>query len=1282
MTRRRLALLFAPALLILMLAGAFWWLLHTQPGAQWLLGRIASAVPGELTYAQITGDLQSGLRVEGLTFRDTGFLIETEQLQVRLDLDFWPPAVTVHHLRVGSLTLRTGADSEADSMEAPPDWLTALSLPVPVDFRQVRGDRIAWYGGSEDTPLEVHDVSLSAYWFRSLELDALQCEVFSSRWRGDLALGLQSPHELRVDLAGTVNLPESYDPGHPLEIRATAEGDMSRSDWRVQFTDPALQLTGELRDLLSAPAWDLQLEADHLPWPLAAAEPGLFLDNLMASSYGNMADYGLEIDATLGGADVPKADGRLVASGNLSGLDIRSLALDGEAMQWEGSGRVDWESDLLVRLQLDVARLSPEPWMPAWNGAEPLRGSVELAWDVAKLRVPLLELEAAGTVAALSGTGVVDPESGQVDARLRWQSLVWPPGAEDPAVSSESGEVTLAGSLDDWHAKGWLALDSKDYPAGRLQIDGTGNRESLRLHVPQGEVLGGSVAGDLDVAWYPDLRWSVRARLANVATEPLAPSFPGRLGGAVAVRGTSAPAAIDIEIETLAGEIRARQVRASGKLVLQDGNVHARGLRVASGRSRLGLDGALDDPQGLSFNAQIESLEDFLDGASGSFAGSGILSMNPAGPIVRVNGQGEGLLWGDAAIAELVVDTTTGPRDTVRLEMLGIEIGDSRIEALTAVADGVRPFERLDLQLTLPDADVHLRMEGRLNDWAEPFTAGWSGELQALRLDGSELGFVELEEPAALQWRDTALLLAPACFRGSREGRFCAEAAWRPRGQRELALTLQDMSPNLALSLMGSDLVFSQRLSGTVEWNQQPAARAAARVNLRISEGQITERGEDEAILRTGAGVFGFEVADGKLYGGNLDIPVPGSGGIDTDFSVPDLSAGLDSEVQGQLRVQLTDIAPLLRLVPGVEGSSGPMTAEMNFSGSLSDPRLTGHASLVRGRLSHFASGLVLEDIRLAGAVYQYDQTELNGTFRAGSGEGSIRVVVNFDKILEPELLVLINGEDLTLIDVPDLNLKADPDIRLVWREGVLNLDGRVAVPSARLSPRYLPTAVVSESADVEVVAGVDPLVRPEQSKATSWRLNGSLQLELGDDVQLQLERATARLSGNTRFSWNEQLIPVADGGFSLSGEIYAYGQLLKVTEGRINFSNRPADNPFLNIRAEREIYGNSQVTRAGVLVTGTLKQPILEPYSVPMTTRERALTLLITGSDINYEQGVGSVEVGMYVAPKLFISYGIGLFDDQSVISARYDLGKGWGIKTTSGQRESGADISYTIER
>jgi translocation and assembly module TamB len=382
------------------------------------------------------------------------------------------------------------------------------------------------------------------------------------------------------------------------------------------------------------------------------------------------------------------------------------------------------------------------------------------------------------------------------------------------------------------------------------------------------------------------------------------------------------------------------------------------------------------------------------------------------------------------------------------------------------------------------------------------------------------------------------------------------------------------------------------------------------------------------------------------------------------------------------LRIELADIEPVLRLVPPIEGSSGPVTADLRLTGTLGDPRLSGKASLVQGRISHFASGLLLEDVNLSAALNEFDQTELTGTFRAGEGQGSLRAVVNLDDLLRPELLLELRGEQLTLVNVPDLTVQANPDVRLTLRPGLLDVSGRVVVPSARLSPRYLPTAGVVESADVVIVAGQDPQAAPPAQRAGERKLRGRLELELGEDVLLSLERATARLTGTTVFHWNDgRPLPVASGSFALTGKINAYGQLLQVTDGRINFSDRPADNPFLNIRAEREIYGNTQVTRAGVLVTGTLKEPVLETYTVPMTTRERALTLLVTGSDFNYEQGVGSVEVGMYVAPKLYISYGIGLFDEQNVISARYDLGKGFGIKTTSGQRETGADISYTIE-
>jgi translocation and assembly module TamB len=136
------------------------------------------------------------------------------------------------------------------------------------------------------------------------------------------------------------------------------------------------------------------------------------------------------------------------------------------------------------------------------------------------------------------------------------------------------------------------------------------------------------------------------------------------------------------------------------------------------------------------------------------------------------------------------------------------------------------------------------------------------------------------------------------------------------------------------------------------------------------------------------------------------------------------------------------------------------------------------------------------------------------------------------------------------------------------------------------------------------------------------------------------------------------------------------------INNGHISFPGVLADNPLLNIRAERDIFGNTQIRTAGVQLIGTLKRPQLQAYTVPATNQDRAWTLLVTGTDFDQGQGVGGFDVGTYIAPRLYVSYGISLFEDENVVSARYDLKKGFGIKVTSGQRETGLDVSYTIER
>ena len=70
-----------------------------------------------------------------------------------------------------------------------------------------------------------------------------------------------------------------------------------------------------------------------------------------------------------------------------------------------------------------------------------------------------------------------------------------------------------------------------------------------------------------------------------------------------------------------------------------------------------------------------------------------------------------------------------------------------------------------------------------------------------------------------------------------------------------------------------------------------------------------------------------------------------------------------------------------------------------------------------------------------------------------------------------------------------------------------------------------------------------------------------------------------------------------------------------------------------------------------------------------------------MTGSDFDIDRGVGALDFGTYVAPRVFVSYGIGLFEEENVIRVRYDLRRGFGVTGSSGGRESGVDLSYQFE-
>jgi translocation and assembly module TamB len=304
------------------------------------------------------------------------------------------------------------------------------------------------------------------------------------------------------------------------------------------------------------------------------------------------------------------------------------------------------------------------------------------------------------------------------------------------------------------------------------------------------------------------------------------------------------------------------------------------------------------------------------------------------------------------------------------------------------------------------------------------------------------------------------------------------------------------------------------------------------------------------------------------------------------------------------------------------------------------------------------------------------------GTISSGEGAGRVRARLDISDWGDPWFGVHLEGERLMLLDVPSVTALVSPNLNLGWQGGQWSLAGEVAVPQARLSPSSAVAERVSESSDLELVAGQLPFGAEPAGRRTAMPLTGTLRVGLGEEVRVDMPNVQMSASGELQLQWNEALLPVTNGQILLDGEVRTYGPILRVEQGRVRCVDRPLDDPELNIRAERDVFGNTQIRAAGVRIGGSARRPLIEAYTYPMTTEERAWTLLVTGSDFQYGQGVGAFDIGTYVAPRLYVSYGISLFDDERQVGVRYDLRKGFGVKATSSQTDNGVDMSYTIER
>jgi translocation and assembly module TamB len=239
---------------------------------------------------------------------------------------------------------------------------------------------------------------------------------------------------------------------------------------------------------------------------------------------------------------------------------------------------------------------------------------------------------------------------------------------------------------------------------------------------------------------------------------------------------------------------------------------------------------------------------------------------------------------------------------------------------------------------------------------------------------------------------------------------------------------------------------------------------------------------------------------------------------------------------------------------------------------------------------------------------------------------------------------------------------------------------------------------------------------KASQSIATDFNVN----LTLGDKVKVEGLGFDGRLLGKLLISGNSKKLLLGTGDIVIKeGSYVAYGQKLEVDNGKIHFTGGALDNPSLDIKAIRK---SGKVT-AGLQVTGTADEPLVGLFSSPTMSDDNILSYLMIGRPLasasvgdaallaSAATGLGikggnmlgeqiastfgldslaingngggdtALQIGKYLSPKLYLSYGIGLFEPVSTVKLNYKLNESWSVKTESGV-ETEVDILYTKER
>ncbi len=1243
-------------LLLLILALAAW-LLGTSSGARFALARAAAATDGRLSVERVEGRVAGTLKLGGLRWRDAAAGVDARIAELRLASALAElPARRLHLRGLGLQGVEVALHSVPRAAQ-PDEASTTISLQPPLDIVL---DRLLLQGARierDGEPVFALDrLQLGAAWTRrgirlsQLRLEAPDGEVeLDANWSGS-----GSPQD-RAQVNGTFRWhAEGRDFAGSLQ--AAADGQRAQAVMVLdQPTTARLEAGAE--------------QSSTLPWSLHLSVPEFSAAALLVEPPAER----LALELTAGG---DRAGGQAQA---LLGFDQHHLQL--EALRYA-----------LREQGIDIEALS--------------------------LKTP----DAPGTLRA-HGRVELSGEAPSAELQLDWSDVVLPPELVGQTLASH-GQLEVSGSAEDYRAAGQFALGPPDRLANiRLRLQGspqTVTLEQLALAQPAG---GLEAHGSLRLQ--PRLGWQIEAEARRLDPGAFAADWPGAVDFDLSSEGELNSAGRPtgtLHVQRLAGSLRQHPLSGGGDLQLSDGGALDGQLEISAGGSRIHLVGSSTDRIDARLALAVASLGDWLPQAKGALDGS----FHAAGswPRLAISGQlnGSGFEVAGSSLAELRLDLDLkdlqAQRGALKFEANHLASSSLSLEQIRLEAGGDRAAHALRLDASGSPLAVRLALEGGARQ-----DGRWDGTLQNLDLTVKGAPDLALQEPAALAWDGREFSSSDLCLLGG-EARLCLAGKGASSGAASARYRIEHLPLSLLAGLADGELPFTVdgELEGSGELQRGADGRLEGSARIGSAAGSLS--GEQDSAQP--ALVWKDLALDATLAPADIRATLAGNlngdGHLAGEVSLHG-SPGAEQELSGNLEVVLKSLSFVDLLTPQLAGTQGSLQLHYRLAGSSEAPSLDGALELADFATEVPAAGLKLHQGQVRLSADANGQLDLDGSIASGEGKLELGGKGTLDP--DGEIEARITGENFLAADIPGARVLISPDLRVSRGASGLRVDGSLTIPSTRIDLAKLPGGGASGgtvSPDV-VVVDAEPAPAAKPLPATV-----AVDVILGEDVKLAGFGLDGAIGGKLRIDQQPGREPTGTGNLNVRGSYRAYGQDLEIESGRILFAGTALDNPGLDIRAVRKIrgssaYGEDTIT-AGLRVRGTAMLPVLTVFSDPSMEQSDALSYLITGKPLSglksgegdmlgsAAQALGSAggdllaksigsrmgvdagvsdsaalggaafTVGKYLSPKLYLSYGVGLFTPGEVVTLKYLFSPRWNFKAENATTGSRAGINYRIER